>query len=142
MVYGATPFSSITQLLPKLHAIANPNLPISFPRTGSEALEDVRAPGTSPATRSAADSHWPQLMRRALERDPAKRITIPEILAHPFIRPPPAALDCETLANALLCCSRTELQKETAAALAAALLSADAPMDVASWLERRQHGGT
>ena len=48
MVYGATPFSSVTQLLPKLHAIANPNYPIPFPPTGSAALEDVRADAPRP----------------------------------------------------------------------------------------------
>ena len=77
-------------------------------------------------------------MRRALERDPTRRITIPEILAHPFISPSPA-LGQAALADALLCCARAggALTQEAAAALAQELLAADIPVDVGAWLAQR-----
>jgi serine/threonine-protein kinase TTK/MPS1 len=125
MVYGATPFSAITSLLPKLHAIANSAQPIAFPATGNPALE--------------------ALMRAALERDPARRITIPQILAHPFIRPNAAAaasaLSRPALAAALLAAARagaSALSSEaTADAMAAALMESAAagrPFDATAWL--------
>jgi serine/threonine-protein kinase TTK/MPS1 len=117
MVYGATPFSGITQLLPKLNAIANSTLPIAFPHTGLAPLED--------------------LMRRALDRDPATRITIPQILVHPFIQPPaPAAGPREdVLAAALAQCGRmAALGPAEALALAGALLAGET---VEQWLARR-----
>lgn len=128
MVYGRTPFSHISQLLPKLHAIANSGLPILFEPTCNAALED--------------------LMRRTLERDPAKRITIPEILAHPFIRPPAEQpprpqLAVEAVAGALLCCARAggALREEDARQLAAAMVEAaecgQPQVDVAVWLAAR-----
>ncbi len=132
MVYGHTPFSAITSLMPKLHAIANGSSAIAFPPTGNAALE--------------------ALMRAALERDPAKRITIPQILAHPFIRPgggapPTPGLRADTLAAALLAVGGgfTLAGPEQAAALAAALLGAEAAgrqLDTPAWLAARggMHG--
>ena len=69
MVYGHTPFSKITGMIQKLHAITDPRHKIAFPPLPVEnpALVD--------------------LMQRCLERDPKHRISVKEILAHKFLRP-------------------------------------------------------
>lgn len=80
-------------------------------------------------------------MQRALERDPARRISIPEILVHPFIRPssasspPPSLLTEAALAGALLRCAQSGagLQPHGARELARALL-AGGPGDWAAFL--------
>ena len=69
-----------------------------------------------------------QLMQRALERDPLRRISIPEILVHPFIRPSAAStlpLTESVLADALLRCAQSGagLQPHGARELARALLA-------------------
>ena len=69
MVYGHTPFSKITGMIQKLHAITDPRHAISFPPL----------PVDNPALID--------LMRRCLERDPRKRISVKEILSHKFLRP-------------------------------------------------------
>ena len=84
-------------------------------------------------------------MRAALERDPARRITIPAMLAHPFIRPAAAAGLRRTLVAAALTAAarlpRALSDPTAAAALAEAVLeAADAGLefDAEFWLARRQ----
>ncbi|KAJ3139368.1 hypothetical protein HK100_011773 [Physocladia obscura] len=65
LVYGHPPFSSL-QMVQKLNAIVDPNYKISF--------QNVRDPALL------------QVMQSCLNRDPKARMTIPELLAHPFLQ--------------------------------------------------------
>ena len=71
MVYGQTPFARITGMIPKLHAITDPKHEIPMP--------------------PVANPHLTALIGACLERHPHRRITIAEILKHPFLRPAAAA---------------------------------------------------
>ena len=71
MVYGQTPFARITGMIPKLHAITDPKHEIPMP--------------------PVANPHLTALISACLERHPHRRITIAEILKHPFLRPAAAA---------------------------------------------------
>ena len=71
MVYGQTPFARITGMIPKLHAITDPKHEIPMP--------------------PVANPHLTALITACLERHPHRRITIAEILKHPFLRPAAAA---------------------------------------------------
>lgn len=67
MVYRKTPFQHIRNLVHKLGAIVDVDHPIEFPPLENAALMEV--------------------LRGCLTRDPKKRPTIPELLAHPFLHP-------------------------------------------------------
>ena len=71
MVHGKTPFAHLP-FIQKMHAITDDRHAIAFPRV----------PG--PAGSNAA---LDDVLRRTLDRNPRTRITIPELLAHPFLRP-------------------------------------------------------
>ncbi|KAI8834974.1 magnesium transporter NIPA-domain-containing protein [Chytriomyces cf. hyalinus JEL632] len=66
LVYGQPPFSSLP-IVQKLNAIVDPNYVIQFKDVGDAALLDV--------------------MKSCLNRDPKARMTIPQLLAHPFLNP-------------------------------------------------------
>lgn len=66
MAYGATPFAHLP-FIQKMHAITDSNHSIHFPPLRNAALLDV--------------------IRKCLDRDPKTRITMIELLAHPFLRP-------------------------------------------------------
>ena len=68
MAHGRTPFSHLRNIHQKLLAITNPNKPIDFPPLRNRQLQDV--------------------LERCLRRTPEERPTIPELLAHPLLRPP------------------------------------------------------
>jgi serine/threonine protein kinase len=68
MAHGRTPFSHLRNIHQKLLAITNPNKPIDFPPLRNRQLQDV--------------------LERCLRRAPEERPTIPELLAHPLLRPP------------------------------------------------------
>lgn len=76
MVYGQTPFSHLP-FIQKMHAIIDPGHRVSFPPLRNAALLDV--------------------IQRCLDRNPRSRISMQELLEHPFLRPcqappaPPAA---------------------------------------------------
>ena len=72
MVYGMTPFQRIANPLQKLQCIVDETHAIDFPPIANKYLLDV--------------------LQRCLQRDPSKRLTIPQMLEHPFLRP-------ETLLN-------------------------------------------
>ncbi|KAG7240613.1 hypothetical protein INR49_026668, partial [Caranx melampygus] len=67
MTYGKTPFQSITSQIAKLHAIIDPSHRIEFPDISEKDLLDV--------------------LKRCLVRNPKERISIAELLEHPYLRP-------------------------------------------------------
>lgn len=66
MVYGKTPFHDLP-MIPKLQRIIDPNGVIAYPLVDNPYLLEV--------------------MKSCLQRDPKKRMTIPELLQHPFLNP-------------------------------------------------------
>ncbi|XP_040839609.1 dual specificity protein kinase TTK isoform X2 [Ochotona curzoniae] len=66
MTYGKTPFQHIINQISKLHAIIDPNHEIEFPDIPEKDLQDV--------------------LKCCLIRDPKLRISIPELLAHPYVQ--------------------------------------------------------
>eukprot|EP00891_Asterochloris_glomerata_P001090 jgi/Astpho2/1090/e_gw1.00019.25.1_t len=66
MVYGHTPFSALA-FIQKMHAITDDKHRIAFPPVRNAALADT--------------------IRRCLDRNPRTRITMQELLEHPFLRP-------------------------------------------------------
>eukprot|EP00899_Mesostigma_viride_P027221 jgi/Mesvir1/7684/Mv11654-RA.1 len=69
MVYGRTPFSHLS-FIQKLHAITDPHHEIEFPPFSSGPHEELL-----------------HTLRSCLERNPARRITIPQLLSHRFLHP-------------------------------------------------------
>ncbi|XP_059363313.1 dual specificity protein kinase Ttk-like isoform X3 [Carassius carassius] len=72
MTYGKTPFQNITNQISKIHAIIDPSHQIDFPDIPEKDLLDV--------------------LKRCLVRNPRERISISELLDHPYLqlRPEPA----------------------------------------------------
>ncbi|XP_015249048.1 PREDICTED: dual specificity protein kinase TTK [Cyprinodon variegatus] len=66
MTYGKTPFQSITNQIVKLHAIIDPSHKIEFPEIEEKDLLDV--------------------LKRCLIRNPRERISIAELLVHPYLQ--------------------------------------------------------
>ncbi|XP_037699342.1 dual specificity protein kinase TTK isoform X2 [Choloepus didactylus] len=66
MTYGKTPFQHIVNQISKLHAIIDPNHEIEFPDIPENDLQDV--------------------LKCCLIRDPKQRISIPQLLAHPYVQ--------------------------------------------------------
>ncbi|KAM5284533.1 dual specificity protein kinase TTK isoform 1-T2 [Hipposideros larvatus] len=66
MTYGKTPFQHIINQISKLHAIIDPNHEIEFPDIPEKDLQDV--------------------LKCCLIRDPKRRISIPELLEHPYVQ--------------------------------------------------------
>lgn len=66
MTYGKTPFQSITNQIAKLHAIIDPTHKIEFPCISENDLLDV--------------------LKRCLVRNPKERISIAELLEHPYLQ--------------------------------------------------------
>jgi len=67
MVYGHTPFSHLRTIYQKLAAIPDPTKLIAFPPTRNTYMVDV--------------------LKRCLQRQPANRPSIPDLLDHPLLRP-------------------------------------------------------
>ena len=78
MVYGRPPFHAFKNAIQKMQAITNREHKIEFPATG-------------PAGNVEKDLI--DVMKRTLERDPARRPTIPELRQHPWLVPPKFGLD-------------------------------------------------
>ncbi|KAM8953739.1 dual specificity protein kinase TTK isoform 2-T2 [Pelodytes ibericus] len=68
MTYGKTPFQHITNQITKLHAILDPSYEIEIPEIPEKDLQDV--------------------LRKCLLRSPKERISIAELLAHPYVHLP------------------------------------------------------
>ncbi|XP_038937456.1 dual specificity protein kinase TTK isoform X6 [Rattus norvegicus] len=66
MTYGKTPFQHIINQVSKLHAIIDPSHEIEFPEISEKDLRDV--------------------LKCCLVRNPKERISIPELLAHPYVQ--------------------------------------------------------
>ncbi|KAM9724248.1 dual specificity protein kinase Ttk isoform 1-T1 [Menidia menidia] len=71
MTYGKTPFQNITNQIAKLHAIIDPSHRIEFPDLSEKDLLDV--------------------LKRCLVRNPRERISIGELLDHPYLQLNPQA---------------------------------------------------
>ncbi|KAM8869888.1 dual specificity protein kinase Ttk isoform 2-T4 [Spinachia spinachia] len=85
MTYGKTPFQSITNQIAKLHAIIDPSHRMEFPDNGEKDLLDV--------------------LKRCLVRNPRERISIAELLEHPYLQ-----LKNQTTPEPE-CCSNGDLQR-------------------------------
>ncbi|XP_069582554.1 dual specificity protein kinase TTK [Ranitomeya imitator] len=66
MTYGKTPFQHITNQITKLHAILDPSYVIAIPDIPERDLQDV--------------------LRKCLVRNPKTRISIAELLGHPYVQ--------------------------------------------------------
>lgn len=66
MTYGKTPFQHITNQITKLHAIIDPSYEIEFPPIPEMDLQDV--------------------LKKCLVRNPKCRISIAELLVHPYVQ--------------------------------------------------------
>ncbi|XP_062427039.1 dual specificity protein kinase TTK [Rhea pennata] len=66
MTYGRTPFQHITNPVNKLHAIIDPSYEIEFPDIAEKDLQDV--------------------LKRCLVRNPKQRISVSELLMHPYVQ--------------------------------------------------------
>ncbi|XP_064804844.1 dual specificity protein kinase Ttk-like isoform X2 [Oncorhynchus masou masou] len=66
MTYGKTPFQTITNQITKLHAIIDPTHEMEFPDIAEKDLLDV--------------------LKRCLVRNPRERISIAELLEHPYLK--------------------------------------------------------
>ncbi|XP_054839104.1 dual specificity protein kinase TTK [Eublepharis macularius] len=65
MTYGRTPFQHIKNHITKLHAIIDPSYEIAFPDIAEKDLQDV--------------------LKRCLVRNPKQRISVSELLIHPYV---------------------------------------------------------
>lgn len=90
MTYGKPPFAHITHQMQRIMAIPNPKHIISFPETG---FGDVPVP-----------SGLIRTLRRCLNRDPAQRPTVNELLAYgdPFLFPDLVAKDTVPVGQELI----------------------------------------
>ncbi|XP_072188266.1 dual specificity protein kinase TTK [Excalfactoria chinensis] len=78
MTYGRTPFQHITNTRQKLYAIVDPHYEIEFPDIAEKDLQDV--------------------LKRCLVRNPKQRISVSELLVHPYVQ---IQTQCQTgVANA------------------------------------------
>ncbi|CAI9588788.1 unnamed protein product [Staurois parvus] len=66
MTYGKTPFQHITNQITKLHAILDPSYEIEIPDIPEKDLQDV--------------------LKKCLVRNPKERISITELLVHPYVQ--------------------------------------------------------
>ncbi|KGL95302.1 Dual specificity protein kinase TTK, partial [Charadrius vociferus] len=66
MTYGRTPFQHITNPINKLHAIVDPTYEIEIPDIAEKDLQDV--------------------LKRCLIRNPKQRISVSELLVHPYVQ--------------------------------------------------------
>ena len=82
MAFGRPPFSHIRDQMLKIEAIRNPKNRIEFPKDQDPQLIDT--------------------LQRCLTRDPKKRATIQELLAHPYVHPDgPAAAPTSIMPEAV-----------------------------------------
>ena len=80
MVYGHTPFAHLP-FIQKMHAIIDPNHTIAMP--------PIR------------DAHLADVIARCLDRSPATRVAMSDLLEHPFLHPERAAAPAVAAVGAL-----------------------------------------
>ncbi len=95
MTYGKTPFQSITNQISKIHAIVDPSHEIDFPHIPEKDLLDVlkvsRMIGRiiTPTVSCVVLTSCLSVVRsfqRCLVRNPRERISIAELLDHPYLQ--------------------------------------------------------
>ncbi|KAJ2487379.1 Dual-specificity kinase, spindle pole body (SPB) duplication and spindle checkpoint function [Coemansia sp. RSA 2050] len=95
MCYGRTPFAQLA-LFQKLASIPDPSFVIPYPRfmagclqVGKENDPNADASMTCPdgSAKAEVPSDLLQVMKGCLQRDPSKRMTIPELLVDPLLCP-------------------------------------------------------
>lgn len=85
MVYGHTPFSQLT-MYQKIQCIPNPQYLINFP-TVAVPTPSADEPHPAPDNGVPVESDLLRVMKTCLQRDSKLRLTIPELLEDPFLRP-------------------------------------------------------
>lgn len=78
MVYGRPPFHNLKNTVHKMQAITSPSHQIEFPSSGASG---------------PVEPELLHVLKSTLERDPAKRPTIPQLRVHPWLVPVKYALD-------------------------------------------------
>jgi len=78
MVYGKPPFHNLKNTVHKMQAITSASHQIEFPSTGASG---------------PVEPELLSVLKTTLERDPAKRPTIPQLRSHPWLVPVKYALD-------------------------------------------------
>lgn len=96
MCYGRTPFAQLA-LFKKLASIPDPSFVIPYPKymAGCQQVNTERDPNADESNPQFADGtdkfavpvDLLQVMKGCLQRDPSKRITIPELLTSPLLCP-------------------------------------------------------
>ncbi|CAB72266.2 dual specificity protein kinase Mph1 [Schizosaccharomyces pombe] len=89
MVYGRAPFAHL-KMIQAIAAIPNEQYHIHFPEVALPANAVQEKEGSLPGVTVGPDLM--DVMKRCLERDQRKRLTIPELLVHPFLNPLPSYL--------------------------------------------------
>ncbi|CAG8504211.1 10383_t:CDS:2 [Scutellospora calospora] len=88
LVYGHTPFSHLT-MIEKIKSIPDPDFPIEFPPTSSLIHNFNRAHLANQENNTSqyapVDANLLRIMKSCLKRNPKDRVTIPELLADPFL---------------------------------------------------------
>ncbi|KAJ1675712.1 Dual-specificity kinase, spindle pole body (SPB) duplication and spindle checkpoint function [Spiromyces aspiralis] len=99
MCYGRTPFSHLS-LMQKLVAIPNQAHSISFPKymagclqagTDRDCNSDNSRPDIPDEDRVRVPPELLDVLQSCLDRDPKARMTIPQLLEHPLLKPVPIA---------------------------------------------------
>jgi len=88
MVYGRTPFSHLN-VIQKLRCITDPTYDIAYP-----PVAGIQGIGSEASAAALMDT-----LRRCLQRDPVRRASIPELLAHPFLNPDVPFVDAASAAR-------------------------------------------
>ncbi|KAJ1938649.1 Dual-specificity kinase, spindle pole body (SPB) duplication and spindle checkpoint function [Linderina macrospora] len=95
MCYGRTPFAQLA-LFKKLASIPDPNFRIPFPRymAGCTQVGTENDPNSSPepampdgSPKIEVPPELLRVMRACLQRDPLQRMTIPQLLHDPLLKP-------------------------------------------------------
>lgn len=95
MVYGKPPFHHLN-LWQKLAAIPDPGHKIEFPTTISRKSRKTSSSNDTHTTEMVLEQDLLDVMQSCLQRDPKKRMTIPQLLEHPFLRPKQVSFMNET----------------------------------------------
>ncbi|BFZ62262.1 Serine/threonine kinase mps1 [Saitoella coloradoensis] len=87
MVYGRTPFAHLT-IMQKIQCIPNPTYPVTFPPMAVPLPSSSEQKGEELDIKAVpVEADLLRVMESCLERDQKKRMTIPELLEDPFLKP-------------------------------------------------------